>query len=298
MELEILNRGISIDRLQTFSKVVEHGSISAAAGGDPNRQSLYSRQIRQLEEALEQVLFIREGRSMRLNENGRKLAVMTNAYFAALNEFAFGEAASTIRIGTGESVLEALIYPRFKAMRKRLEGRRFEFICLPTREIVKELAAGGLDFGVIREDAELQECHLRAVGSLEFELVVPRSLFPTPSNATIDKGTELPVASLSGTGSFVRLLRQKAQQEGLTFRTEVMADSFSKLAALVESGEVAAVLPTPLARRFTNEKYIRYRSNAFKALSRPLVLAVAITASELRPSLTKSFEILSGILSH
>ena len=44
--------GISIERLQTLCAVVEAGSIAGAAGPDPNRQSQFSRQLKELEKAL------------------------------------------------------------------------------------------------------------------------------------------------------------------------------------------------------------------------------------------------------
>ena len=43
-------RGLSLDRLKTLIEVAKAGSIAAAARGDSARQSLYSRQIKELEE--------------------------------------------------------------------------------------------------------------------------------------------------------------------------------------------------------------------------------------------------------
>lgn len=41
-------RGLSLDRLKTLIEVAKAGSIAAAARGDSARQSLYSRQIKEL----------------------------------------------------------------------------------------------------------------------------------------------------------------------------------------------------------------------------------------------------------
>ena len=43
-------RGLSYDRLLNFCRIAEAGGISKAADGDAAKQSLYSRQIRELEE--------------------------------------------------------------------------------------------------------------------------------------------------------------------------------------------------------------------------------------------------------
>jgi hypothetical protein len=45
-------KGFSIERLAAMVSVAEHGGIMSAAGGDPNRQSLLSRQIKELESNL------------------------------------------------------------------------------------------------------------------------------------------------------------------------------------------------------------------------------------------------------
>jgi DNA-binding transcriptional LysR family regulator len=65
--------GITIDRLHTLCAVVEAGTIVGAAGPDPNRQSLFSRQLKDLEKALGTSLFDRIGKTLQLNENGRRV---------------------------------------------------------------------------------------------------------------------------------------------------------------------------------------------------------------------------------
>ena len=43
------NSGLSLERLRTFREIVTAGGITAAAGDDSNRQSQYSRQLKELE---------------------------------------------------------------------------------------------------------------------------------------------------------------------------------------------------------------------------------------------------------
>ena len=43
-------KGLSLDRLETLSRIVAQGGIARAASGDANRQSQFSRQIAELEE--------------------------------------------------------------------------------------------------------------------------------------------------------------------------------------------------------------------------------------------------------
>jgi len=105
--------GISIERLQTLCAVVEAGSIAGAAGPDPNRQSQFSRQLKELEKALGTSLFNRIGKALLPNEHGRSVALASQTFFASLDEIvnAALAKADTIRLGAGESVLRWWIMP-------------------------------------------------------------------------------------------------------------------------------------------------------------------------------------------
>jgi DNA-binding transcriptional LysR family regulator len=77
MNAEILSRsGFSLNRLADFSAVAGAGSIVGAARGDVERQSLLSRQIRELEESFNAELVRRKGRGLVLTEAGRELAAL------------------------------------------------------------------------------------------------------------------------------------------------------------------------------------------------------------------------------
>src|SRR5947199_133584 len=77
--------GFSLDRLVTLCAVVENGSIVAAAGPNPSRQSQFSRQIKELEDALGQKLFDRIGKTLRPKESGLQLTRMTKAFLDGVN---------------------------------------------------------------------------------------------------------------------------------------------------------------------------------------------------------------------
>ena len=108
-------KGISIDRLRSFCAVVEHGSITSAVGDDPVRQSQFSRQIKELEQAMEVRLFERRNRRLIPTAAGRSLALLTQRYFDAV--LAICRESTTERrkltVVAGDSVLEGFIMPRF-----------------------------------------------------------------------------------------------------------------------------------------------------------------------------------------
>ena len=78
--------GLSMDRLANFCRIAEFGSLSKAAGGDPGKQSLYSRQMRELEEFFGVELKRRQGNGFAITEAGRRLAQLTRAHLAGLED--------------------------------------------------------------------------------------------------------------------------------------------------------------------------------------------------------------------
>src|SRR6266540_4552827 len=105
--------GISIDRLHTLCAVVEAGTIVLAAGPDPNRQSQFSRQLKDLEKALGASLFVRVGKTLQPNETGRRVALAAQTFFGALDDVmnVAVARAETVRLAAGEAVLRWFVMP-------------------------------------------------------------------------------------------------------------------------------------------------------------------------------------------
>ena len=60
--------GLSLERLRSLIQVADAGGISRAVGDDPARQSLVSRQLKELEEFFEVELTRRDGKRLALTE--------------------------------------------------------------------------------------------------------------------------------------------------------------------------------------------------------------------------------------
>ena len=61
--------GLSLDRLNNFCRIAEAGGITKAAGSDPGKQSLYSRQIKELETFFGVELKVRRGKGIVLTDD-------------------------------------------------------------------------------------------------------------------------------------------------------------------------------------------------------------------------------------
>ena len=99
--------------MKNFCAIAEAGGIARIAGGDPAKQSLYSRQVRELEQFFGVELTRRKGKGIEITEQGRELARQVRAHLQSLTDFKKACAGQPIefRIASGNSVVEWLVVP-------------------------------------------------------------------------------------------------------------------------------------------------------------------------------------------
>src|SRR5438128_6450667 len=100
--------GLSLDRLQSFCLVAQVGGVTKAGKGDPAKQSLFSRQVKELEEFFGTELIRRKGRGIILTPAGERLSVVARECFASLLDFKSECRGLPVEIviGAGESTIE------------------------------------------------------------------------------------------------------------------------------------------------------------------------------------------------
>ncbi|MFR1411550.1 MAG: LysR family transcriptional regulator [Akkermansia sp.] len=106
-------RGLSLDRLKTLIEVARAGSIAAAARGDSARQSLYSRQIKELEEFFGVELTRRRGKVLVLTRSGWELVRRAHESLCLLDDFKSRSRNMPYRftIGAGDSLHAWVVAP-------------------------------------------------------------------------------------------------------------------------------------------------------------------------------------------
>src|SRR6266850_1622454 len=231
MFTELLSEGgLSLDRLQSFCLVAQAGGVTRAAKGDPARQSLFSRQIKELEEFFGTELLRRKGRGIALTPAGERLNSVARECFAALLDFKSGCKGLPLEIviGSGESIIEWLLIPRLAVIRKKLPNVQLKFLNLESAEVVKRLAEGAIDFGIVRKGAVRRPLGATPLGTLGYSLFVPSKLahgLPA-EEATAKLLGALPLATLEGAGSFRKELEVIERKNRLRLRIEVECVSF------------------------------------------------------------------------
>jgi DNA-binding transcriptional LysR family regulator len=290
--------GISIDRLNTLCAVVEAGTITAAAGPDPNRQSQFSRQLKDLEKALGTQLFDRIGKTLQPNEMGRRVALVAQTFFGALDDVMhLGAAkAETVRLGAGDSVLRWLVMPQLSELMAGDPALSFDVRSMTTEVASREIITGGIDIAIVRTDSVPAELQSEVLTEFQYVLAVPRALLRSREGAEVFEGRPLRFAELAGDGFFAKTVKATAAGLGLNLHPVLVAQTFSLLVSAVESGTAAAFLPEPAAKSLAEDRFALVSAEGMRALNRSLSLIWSGHVAESRPSVRRAISRLRRVI--
>ncbi len=188
--------GLSLDRLRALVEVGACGSIVKAAEGDPARQSLYSRQLKELESFFQASLVERHGKGVRLTSHGRELARISRFFLLGLSNFQRGCLAEgqSYRIGADATFSECFLIPLLTESPGQ-SGIRFRIETVAGAEVERRLHDLTLDFGVMKQRVLSRPLQMKELGRCRLRLWVPRSLFKTELQAVrAFKEKRLPLA--------------------------------------------------------------------------------------------------------
>jgi DNA-binding transcriptional LysR family regulator len=291
--------GISIDRLNTLCAVVEAGTIVAAAGPGLNRQSQFSRQLKELEKALGVDLFDRVGKTLRPSATGRRVTLAIQTFFGALDDImdAAQAQAETVRLGAGEAALRWFVMPHLGELMSGDPPLRFEVHSLSTESALREVLAGSVDLAIVRTDVAPDSLQSEVVRTVGYVLAVPRALLRSREAAEVFEGIPLPFAELAGDGLFAKSVQTTATTLGLNLRPVLKVQTFSLLVSAVESGTAAAFLPELAAKSLPEERFALVSAEGMHALNRSLSLVWSAQVAESRSSVRRAIARLRRALS-
>jgi DNA-binding transcriptional LysR family regulator len=244
MFTELLSEGgLSLDRLKNFCAIAEAGGIARIAGGDLAKQSLYSRQVRELEQFFGVELTQRKGKGIEVTEQGRELARQVRAQLQSLTDFKRACAGQPIefRIASGNSVVEWLLVPNLAGLTAETPSARFSFQNMRTADIVKGLKEHSIDFGILRKSAVAAPLKFHSIGQIGYALFAPAAWVKEKQNATTVL-KQRPVAISAG-GEFSKRFEECCEKAKLTPNVRFICASFTQVAELVRTGNAVALLP-------------------------------------------------------
>lgn len=290
--------GISLGRLRAFLDVMEAGSIAAATDRDPTRQSLYSRQIGELEREIGTPLFHRRGKRFLPTAVAKELASLTNAFAAGFDDIInrSQQVPSLIRIGAGESVYQWMLLPIAKNLEAALPGQSFEFHNLRSKEIHSLLAQGSLDIGIARSPAKLASAKLgsRPIGSLQLAVFYPAEQFPKPSLKALLSSKRL--IGLSGEGSLWNATKQLMESLRIEPSLWMHFDSMPMVANALRKTPAVAILPLQADADLKDHGYRFLSSPQLSPFDREYGLFANERTLAMRPVIAKALDTLEELL--
>lgn len=251
--------GLSLDRLQNFCLIAEAGSLSKAAAGDPGKLSLFSRQIRELEEFFGVELKRRHGKGIVITDAGRRLALLTRAHLIGLEDFQreARQMPRRLSIAAGNSVLEWTLLPKLAELRSALPGTTLEFFSERTARTIEKLVDMTLDIGLVRENAVVPPLKAKRLFPADYALFIPRKLARGVTAENLkSRIADIPLATSLG-GQFRRIFDAAAAKAKWPLNIAISCSSFTQAARAVQAGACAAVLPQIAAQDFDSTKVVQ-----------------------------------------
>jgi DNA-binding transcriptional LysR family regulator len=286
--------GLSLDRLRSFALIAEAGGLSLAAGGDPTRMSLFSKQVKELESFFGVPLTWRQGRTVKLTEAGTRLAQLAQAHLSGLEDFqqTCQNVPQTISMGASNSVHEWLLLPEIAKVRAALPNTRFELYAGRTQDLVRKIIDMSLDLGLLREDAATPSLKSKRLLLMTYSLFLPQRLAVKVREDRLKEAlADLPLATSIG-GQFREQLEGAASKAHWPLRIELSCSSFTQAARAVETGAFGAVLPSVAAVEFAAGGAIEFSLPFLKSYARLICVVWNPRLTEVRPVVERGINAL------
>lgn len=291
--------GLSLDRLASFIAIADAGGLSAAAQGDPVRQSQLSRQLKELEEFFGAALIERRRGVFRLTAAGRALIDIARPTLTRLDDFErrCGGQLTEVHIGAGESALVWLLMPKLKPLLAANPKLALTLHNLQSEETTSRLRDGRLDFGILRRSAVGSGFMSLPAGVVEYALFVPRAAFPRGKASTSAQLlSQVSLALLEGNSAVSAGLAEWAGETGVRLNVRLRCTSLVQAAAAVKGLGMAAVLPIWAKSEFNPDTVTRMTLAPLRKIETPLVLVWSRRQASIRPILSGLARTLASAL--
>lgn len=242
-------RGITLDRLEVLRKLKTEEGVLRAAGGSKSRQGIFSRQLKELEEACGTPLVDRRGRCLQVNQKGE---AVVQRYERLLEEIGLITKAdkdeSAIRIGGGETALVQGVIPLLGELFSKLRTT-LQFKNLRSSDAIRMFRRGELDL-VLSTTAPkpLREGECCRVLLEQGYIVV------TPKKAAQSQGlfvktvVKKRLVLLEGRTPIYAFLRTEARKAGQRLQIGALCSTYGQVLEVIERSGLVGVIPSICGR--------------------------------------------------
>ena len=236
-------RTLDLDQLRTFSVIAEIGSFTGAAERINKTQSAVSMQMKRLEEAVGQALFVKEGRRNLLTAKGETLLShahrMLRINDEAMQAFISPELSGHVRLGTPDDYAERFLPPILARFSRTHPLVDLEVSCQSSSVLAKSIKDRTLDLAIVTQ--------MDAPGSTEIIRQEPL-LWVTSRRHCAHTRDVLPLALAPETCCWRRQAIQSLIQSGREHRVIYTTHSAAAIVAAVLSGLAITAMPESAMR--------------------------------------------------
>ena len=230
---------LDTDQLRSFLAIVDTGSFTRAAQRVNKTQSAVSMHMRRLEEQLGRALFVKQGRGVRLSQDGetlvdfaRQMLRLEAGALAAVSDKAL---AGRVTLGMPDDYAEWLLPDIVKQFSRSHPLAELSIICDTSNVLVERVAAREIDLAVVTASL---------AGNAPFEPVLEQPLVWVASKlCSPHQLRPLPLALDGPTCSWRQYALATLEAAGIPHRMLVVSRSRAAIAPVVEAGLAITVLP-------------------------------------------------------
>ncbi len=234
---------LDTDQLRSFLAIVDTGSFTRAAERVNKTQSAVSMQIRRLEEILGRALFMKQGRGVRLSQDGERLVdharEMLRVEATALAAISGKALAGRVILGLPDDYVDWLLADVVKQFLCSHPLVELSIVCDHSVRLVDRVAARELDLAVITASGGEVVQHAEILSRQRLSWIGgPRSC-----SAMRRDGAPIPLALDGPTCCWRRAAVAALDKAGLKYRFVVLSRSLSAINPIVQAGLALTVLP-------------------------------------------------------
>jgi DNA-binding transcriptional LysR family regulator len=259
---------LRLDRLRTFTHVIELGSFSAAAARLELSQPAISLQVRELEKLAGVRLIERVGRRATPTAAGeellgyaRRIDAIVSEALDAMQRHAKGTVGK-IRLGTGDTACIYFLPPVLRGLRQRFPSLDIVVSTGNSPDVLKSIEANTIDVGLVTLPAPGRMFDIQPVLDDDFVAITSRNATPLPAKITAGDLATLPVVLYEPGANTRQLIDQWAMRAGVSLKPAMELGSVEAIKEVVGAGlgcgvVPAMALPSPRARMVVRPLYPR-----------------------------------------
>jgi len=238
-------KGFSIERLAALVSVAEHGGIMNAAGGEPNRQSLLSRQIKELESFFDFPLLDRRSVPHQLTEAGRQIAQHTGQFLSSIERSIeqHSNERPLVRMAAGESVIQWLLIPALAKKLQQKKAPRIQFLNRSSRKTIDQIVSGAVDIGIVKESDVRSHLAFRKLASYNYGVIVNPKLLSIRKKPTWLSLAGVPLVIQENRGALRMQIDRLNAEVGAGPEIIAECTSFPQVLDLVLNSACVGILP-------------------------------------------------------